>query len=67
MKMMSYNDASNSLALAERPDIKIKKIKATLDPMTKGIQIRMTKPIGPIARTANAVYAPDACIEAKAR
>ena len=35
--------------------------------MTKRLQIRMTKPIGPIARTANAVYAPDACIEAKAR
>ena len=47
--------------------MKIRNKNTPLDPITKKLQIRMTKPIGPIARTANAVYAPDACIEAKAR
>ncbi len=51
--MISYDDTFHSTILEECPEIKIKKIKATLDPMTKRLQIRMTKPIGSIARIAS--------------
>ena len=53
MIAVSYSETSHSTALADCPEIKIKKIKATLDPMTKRLQIRITKPIGPIARVAS--------------